>query len=168
MGTIHLAIYLCLAFHCGWDHKGLGMKHLCFLNVLYWASHLQWRWGWGTYLSLRPNSHRTRNATRMQRFSFDLPFVQCEHAHWWQQVPFACVALHCSSPHPHRTRTRNAKQIQPVYVNGSIHNARKQHQRICVRICVRASCVDWTLGLYKCFVLSLPFAVEMKMRHLSR
>ncbi len=26
-----------------------------------------------------------------------LDCLQCEHSHWWQQVPFACVALHIAS-----------------------------------------------------------------------
>ncbi len=43
------------------------------------------------------------------------------------------------------------KQMEPVDVNGGVHTARKQHQRICVRICVR--------GLVKLFHLRL-FQVE--------
>ncbi len=39
------------------------------------------------------------------------------------------------------------KQMGPVDVNGGVHTALKQHQRICVRICARASSVDWALGL---------------------
>ncbi len=38
---------------------------------------------------------------------------------------------------------RDAKQMRPVDMNGSVHTARKHHQRICVRICARASCVHW-------------------------
>ncbi len=34
------------------------------------------------------------------------------------------------------------KQIGPVDVNRSVHTARKQHQRICICICARSSCVD--------------------------
>ena len=37
----------------------------------------------------------------------------------------------------------------PVDVNGSVHTARKQHQRICVRICACASCVDWAWVLLR-------------------
>ncbi len=35
------------------------------------------------------------------------------------------------------------KQMEPVDLNESVHTARKQHQRICVRIRARASSVDW-------------------------
>ena len=35
---------------------------------------------------------------------------------------------------------RNAKQMEPMFVNGSVHTAHKQHQRVCVRICVRVLC----------------------------
>ncbi len=38
---------------------------------------------------------------------------------------------------------REAKQMGPVGMNGGVHTARKQHQRICIRICARASSVDW-------------------------
>ncbi len=38
-------------------------------------------------------------------------------------------------PHPQRTHTGNAKQMESVCVNGSVHTARKQHQRVCV-VCV--------------------------------
>ncbi len=47
-------------------------------------------------------------------------------------------------PNPHRTR--DATQMEPIDVNGSVHTARKQRQRICVRICARASCVDEALN----------------------
>ncbi len=44
---------------------------------------------------VRPNSHRTRDATRhpcnLERFSFDVACQQCEHSHWQQPVPFAGV-----------------------------------------------------------------------------
>ncbi len=33
----------------------------------------------------------------------------------------------------------------PVDVNGGVHTAHKQHQRICIGICARASNVDWVL-----------------------
>ncbi len=35
--------------------------------------------------------------------------------------------------------------IGPVDVNGGVHTAHKQYQRICVRICTGASSVDWAL-----------------------
>ncbi len=35
---------------------------------------------------------------------------------------------------------RDAKQMEPIDVNVSVHTARKQHQS--VRICARVSCVD--------------------------
>ncbi len=35
------------------------------------------------------------------------------------------------------------KQMEPAVVNGCVLPARKQHQRICVGICVLASSVDW-------------------------
>ena len=39
-------------------------------------------------------------------------------------------------------RTTQCKQMGPVVLNGIVHTARKQHQRICGPICVRiASCV---------------------------
>ena len=50
-------------------------------------------------------------------------------------------------PNPHRTRRPDAKQMGPVDVKGSVHTAHKQHQRICIRICARASCVDWAVKL---------------------
>ena len=40
---------------------------------------------------------------------------------------------------------RHAKKMEPVYVNGSVHTACKQHQRVCVRICAHASLVDEAL-----------------------
>ena len=50
---------------------------------------------------------------------------------------------------------RDAKQMGSVDVNGGVHTARKQHQRICVR----ASSVDWawllSLSILKCS-FSLP------------
>ncbi len=47
-------------------------------------------------------------------------------------------AFHCALWAPF-TQDAHAqlKQMGPVVVNGSVHTARKQHQRICVRICVR-------------------------------
>ncbi len=61
---------------------------------------------------------------------------------WAQQLTNA-------RPHSHRMRdatrrdaTRRAmqcKQMGPVVINGSVHTARKQHQRICIRICVRVA-----------------------------
>ena len=44
----------------------------------------------------------------------------------------------------------------PVDVNGGVHTARKQHHRICVRICVRASSVDWALYIYICHKTTCP------------
>ena len=44
-----------------------------------------------------------------------------------------------SGERPHAQR----KQMEPIDVNGSVHTARKQHQRICVGICVLTSNVDW-------------------------
>ncbi len=41
---------------------------------------------------------------------------------------------------------RDAKQMEPVCVNGSVHTAHKQHQRVCVGIRARASCVNEALG----------------------
>ncbi len=41
---------------------------------------------------------------------------------------------------------RDAKQMGPVDVNRSVHTAHKKHQTIWVRICTRASCVDWALA----------------------
>ena len=32
--------------------------------------------------------------------------------------------------------------MEPMCVNGSVHTARKQHQRVCVRICARVLCVN--------------------------
>ncbi len=60
-----------------------------------------------------------------------------------------------STIRPHSQGTRNAmrrtmqrKQMGPVVVNGSVHTAGKQHQRICVPICMRvASGVLCELGL---------------------
>ena len=53
-------------------------------------------------VSVRPNPHRTREATRVQIRTFFLwcCLVQSGHPHSHQQVPFACVALHVASPHP--------------------------------------------------------------------
>ncbi len=39
----------------------------------------------------------------------------------------------------------DAKKMGPVDVNGGVHTARKQHQRICFQICTRKSSVDWAL-----------------------
>ena len=40
-------------------------------------------------------------------------------------------------------RDAQRKQMGPVVINGSVHTAHKQHQRICVRICLcLASCVN--------------------------
>ncbi len=50
-----------------------------------------------------------------------------------------CLSLHLAS-------YTQRKQMGPVDVNGGVHTARKQHQRICVRICARASSVDWALS----------------------
>ena len=35
--------------------------------------------------------------------------------------------------------------MESAYVNGSVHTARKQHQRVCIRICAHASGVDGAL-----------------------
>ena len=57
--------------------------------------------------------------------------------------------------------TRHAtqrKQMGPIDVNGGVHTACKQHQKICVRICACASSVDWALILVAmgiCPVVSL-------------
>ncbi len=32
--------------------------------------------------------------------------------------------------------------MEPVCVNGSVHTAHKQHQRVCIQICMRTSSVD--------------------------
>ncbi len=56
-------------------------------------------------------------------------------------------------PNPHRTR-RDAKEMEPIDVNGSVYTACKQHQRknvpICVRVASRVLCglgLDQRLGL---------------------
>ncbi len=41
----------------------------------------------------------------------------------------------------------NSKQMEPGRVNGSVYTARKQHQRVCIRICARAFSVDCALNL---------------------
>ncbi len=38
---------------------------------------------------------------------------------------------------------RQCKQMKPAVMNGGVHTEHKQHHRICVRICVLASSVDW-------------------------
>ena len=38
----------------------------------------------------------------------------------------------------------DAKQMESTCVNWSVHTARKQHQRVCVQTCARASSVDGT------------------------
>ncbi len=44
-------------------------------------------------------------------------------------------------PHPHRTR--NATQSKwNLCARMGVYTLRKQHQRVCVQICARASCVD--------------------------
>ncbi len=45
--------------------------------------------------------------------------------------------------HTGRARSTPANRIADV--NGSVHTARKQHQRICTQICVFASSMDWAL-----------------------
>ncbi len=82
-------------------------------------------------------------------------FVVFERDHCCQ-LHSSCQSSRCSSyvsdavkrfpwPHPHRTRcaTHNiTKQMEPGVMSGSVHTAHKQHQRICIRICVLASSVD--------------------------
>ena len=38
-----------------------------------------------------------RRVSKFKRFSFDVACVQCGHAHSYQQVQFACLALHVAS-----------------------------------------------------------------------
>ncbi len=49
------------------------------------------------------------------------------------------------NPQAQSTQDAHAQRNQtgPVDVNGGVHTAHNQHQRICVRICARASSVDW-------------------------
>ncbi len=66
-------------------------------------------------------------------------------------------------PHSHKTHnvTRNAtqrKQMGPAVVNGSVHTASKQHQRICIPIFMRVgSCILCELGLEGQTLYSLWF-----------
>ena len=72
------------------------------------------------------------------------------------KIPFPLVFYGNSSTHfhsfapilgvIHTGRATRPKQMEPVCVNGSVPTARKQHQRVCVWICVHASCVDEALG----------------------
>ncbi len=67
----------------------------------------------------------------------------CKTLHWnqrWQKAKAQST----------QDARRDAKRMGPVDVNGSVHTARKQHQRIWVRICVRASCVDWATAFPPC------------------
>ncbi len=57
---------------------------------------------------------------------------------------------------------RDAKQMGPVDVNGSVHTARKQYQRICVRICACTSCVDWA---FLAWVADHAFCIQCEKLH---
>ena len=58
--------------------------------------------------------------------------------HWWD-TPSEPLGL------IHTDVQCDAKQMEPACVNGSVHTARKQHQRVCIRICASAFCVDEVL-----------------------
>ena len=60
--------------------------------VCTWVSHLPGE-GWG----LIHTGRATRCVRKLECFSFDVASMQCEHSHWWQQIPFACVALWVAS-----------------------------------------------------------------------
>ncbi len=69
------------------------------------------------------------------RWSCDAEQPDCL-CRWWAPL-FNIEASSTQDAHAQR------KQMGHVDVNESIHTACKQHQRICVRICARASSVDW-------------------------
>ncbi len=79
------------------------------------------------------------------------------------------LRLNNSCPCPTHTSStqdaqRNAKQMGPVDVNGSIHTARKQHQRVCVRICAGASYVDdWEETAKNFFTLCTAFLFALTL-----
>ncbi len=91
------------------------------------------------------------------------------------------LRLNNSCPCPTHTSStqdaqRNAKQMGPVDVNGSIHTARKQHQRVCVRIRARASSVDevsgWPMqsastGHHVCVYSAQPSELQNSELHLK-
>ncbi len=77
----------------------------------------------GQKQGFRPNSHRTRDATRrahnLECFSFDIACMQCEHSHWWQQVPFAS----CCITHPVWIRHQRARICPPTLQTKLTHSA---------------------------------------------
>ncbi len=95
-----------------------------------------------------PHPHRTCDASQREKWVSPPCFcccfsLLCEHSPWRQLFPFFTLR-HADvrfRPHPH------AKQMGPVGVNGSVHTARKQHQRVCVQICARPMlCVNGESG----------------------
>ncbi len=67
-------------------------------------------------------------------------------------APHAKIGPRILRPHPHRTCNATQSKMGPIDVNGGVHTACKQHQRICIRICSRASSVDWAWQTFgSCF-----------------
>ena len=61
-------------------------------------------------------------------------------------LPLRCVDKRpCSFALSTQDAQCDAKQMEPACVNGSVHIARTQHQRVCFGICMRASSVDEAL-----------------------
>ncbi len=98
------------------EHHATNTKH----STLRGTHSPAQRLGWGEQLCYRLSTHA----------QIDPGTLSCV---------FQTTFQASSTQHAHAQR----KQMGPVDVNGNVHTARKQHQRICIRICVRVSCVDW-------------------------
>ena len=83
--------YCCCCYLAPKVTKHVSLKRIaCFVE-----NGCQWRiLAW----DLIHTGRATRRACKLERFSFDVACVQCEHSHWWQQVPFTCIAL-CITSH---------------------------------------------------------------------
>ncbi len=73
------------------------LQHKLNKGVYQRRGRVAWKWVWFVYhvinVGVPLGIIHTRCARKLEHFSFDVAFVQCEHSYWQQQVPFDGITV---------------------------------------------------------------------------